>query len=76
MSTRTTPRGLASSRDRFQRRATEVRRRPLRVWAWAAGVVAVAALCHHVIEVPPRLLAKRGALAQISTQAWGNRSRR
>lgn len=43
---------------------------------YLAALVAVAALCHHVIEVPPRLLAKRGALAQISTQAWGNRSRR
>jgi cell division protein FtsQ len=55
MSTRTTPRGLASSRDRFQRRATEVRRRPLRLWAWAAGVLAVAALAVWLVAWSPVL---------------------
>ncbi|GAB3446216.1 hypothetical protein GCM10027517_28140 [Phycicoccus ginsengisoli] len=55
MSARSTPRGLASSRDRFQRRAAEVRRRPLRLWAWAAGALAVAALLVWLVAYSPVL---------------------
>ena len=55
MSGRTTPRGLASSRDRFQRRAADARRRPLRLWAWVAGVLAVAALLVWLVAYSPVL---------------------
>lgn len=41
--TATTTRGLSSSRERFVRRAQEVRRRPIRLWGSAALVVLVAA---------------------------------
>jgi cell division protein FtsQ len=55
MSGRTTPRGLASSRDRFQRRAADARRRPLRLWAWVAGVLAVVALLVWLVAYSPVL---------------------
>ncbi|HET8766980.1 MAG TPA: FtsQ-type POTRA domain-containing protein [Pedococcus sp.] len=55
MSGRSTPRGLASSRDRFQQRATFARRRPLRLWGYAAGAVAVVALLVWLVAWSPVL---------------------
>jgi cell division protein FtsQ len=55
MGERSSPRGLASSRARFQRRATEVRRRPLRLWAWAGGAVALVALLVWLVAWSPVL---------------------
>jgi cell division protein FtsQ len=47
--------GLASSRTRFHLRAQEVRRRPWRLTAYAAGVVAVLALLVWVVAFSPLL---------------------
>jgi cell division protein FtsQ len=47
--------GLASSRARFQRRAEEVRRRPLRLAAYVAGVLAVVVLVGWVVGFSPVL---------------------
>lgn len=47
--------GLASSRARFQHRAAEVRRRPLRVASYAAGLLAVVVLLGWVVGFSPLL---------------------
>ncbi len=55
MSASTTNRGVASSRDRFVRRAQEVRRRPRRLWGYAAVAVLVAAALVWVVAFSPLL---------------------
>lgn len=47
--------GLASSRARFQHRAAEVRRRPLRLAGYVAGLLAVVALVGWVVAFSPLL---------------------
>ena len=49
------PTGLASSAVRFQRRAQDVRRRPVRLLAYAAAVVAVLGLLVWVVAFSPVL---------------------
>lgn len=56
MSRRTsTPRGLASSRERFQVRADRVRRRPWRLTAWVVTVLALVAAVVWVVAFSPVL---------------------
>lgn len=55
MTAPTTQRGLSSSRDRFVRRALEARRRPWRIWGYAAVAVAVVAVLVWVVGFSPLL---------------------
>ena len=53
------PRGLASSRARFQRRAVTARRRPWVVWGYAVGALAVVVLLVWVVAFSPLLAVAR-----------------
>jgi len=55
MRQQTAPRGLASSRDRFQRRAVVARRQPLRRWAYAVLALVVAVVLVWVVAFSPVL---------------------
>lgn len=55
MRQQTAPRGLASSRDRFQQRASVARRQPLRRWGYAVLALAVVVLLVWLVAFSPVL---------------------
>jgi cell division protein FtsQ len=55
----TTGRGVASSRDRFVRRAQEVQRRPRRLWGYAVVTVLVVAALVWVVAFSPLLAVRK-----------------
>lgn len=59
MSAPTTGRGVASSRDRFVRRAQEVQRRPRRLWGYAVVTVLVVAALVWVVAFSPLLAVRK-----------------
>jgi cell division protein FtsQ len=59
-------RGVASSRQRFQARAAEARRRPWRLASWGAGTVAVAAALVWLVGFSPVLVVRTVEVVGVS----------
>ncbi len=69
-STRTSVRqGVLSSRARFERRAMQARRRPLRLVAWVAAVLAALALAVWVVGFSPLLVARTVTVTGLADAA-------
>lgn len=70
------PWGLASSRARFARRATQVRRRPWLLAAWLAGVLALLAGGVWLVEFSPVLAARSVRVEGVPTGVVNDITRR